>query len=480
MKPKQNLLKSPQTACASKKRENLLSPIFNFQFSAFHSGLRRVARAALAVLLVSLLVAVPVLAYPSYYTDTEEGYVQGEPPTWPLPPPPPPGPEPPGSPDFPDWVLEQPMPNWMFEVDEFPDWFFELEQEPVWFHQITRLPAWFFTITEIPDWFFPEEGEEPEYPYYYDPEDPDYDYEYPEEDYPEEPGYYDPEDPGYYDPEDFDGLDPEREPPTPERRMYETSIGGGLSVFSSVPNGMITNGPVYLVFSSELVTLTRNGMFHPHTPGEPLEAGGIYALTMQTEDFLSVDVLSFRIITVPVNDLISFNAPYGFVLSEVILDGISLLITDPRGFETLWDGVYEFTVSSARFGTTYEVTVTKDTVPPQLIFTQLGGGGEMEAVYISVEGNSAFEGPVIFSGEEGYILHITLGRDVITPLHNILTEPGRYNITVTDIAGNTSFYSFRILYVMNFPTVWVIIITSALAIWLAVYLVKNRMKARVR
>jgi hypothetical protein len=278
--------------------------------------------------------------------------------------------------------------------------------------------------------------------------------------------------------DEADNTENNTQPPLP----YETVIGVDEFIYSNVPSGLITNDPVYLMYPTENVSITRNGLPFAHIPGTPIETNGVYVVSVTLEMQLRLDVLHFRIVTTPVNDISEFTAPDGFVIEEAIVDGVAKQILDPRVFPVFDDGEYHLTF--ARGDTRYAVTVRINRTPPQLTFMRLTETGNMEEIFISPDGDAFFEGPVLFTplnqGDDLFTIQTVFNRSAYVPNNNTLTEPGRYRLTVTDTAGNSTTYTFRILYIMDVPTVWIIIIASILIVTLVVYLIHNRMSIRVR
>jgi hypothetical protein len=260
---------------------------------------------------------------------------------------------------------------------------------------------------------------------------------------------------------------------------YEFNLGGDAILTSNIPNGMITNGPVVLQFPTGEVSIQRNGIPFPYIPGTAIEMGGEYTLFVVVA-YQWVETFRFRVVTIPVNDLVEFAAPEGFVLTEVLHNGIPQVIADPHVFLITDDGDYQVTFAGGDSVHTAQVTVDRET--PRLVFMRMLGDGRMEEIFVSPEGDSAFEAPVTFTpmGDRAYTLQVVFNRAAINPAPTTLTEPGRYHITVTDAAGNQAVYTFRILYIMDVPTVWIIVIASLLIAALGIYLVHNRMTVRVR
>jgi hypothetical protein len=263
---------------------------------------------------------------------------------------------------------------------------------------------------------------------------------------------------------------------------YETVIGVGELLLSNIPNGLITNGPVFLLFPTENVTITRNSLPFAYIPGTPIELAGQYVVSVTMEVQLRVDVFHFRVVTTPINDLAEFTAPEGFDITEALVDGIPMQILDPRVFPVWEDGEYHltFTGRDAQYGVTVHIKRT----PPQLVFMRLTESGSMEGMTVPEDGDGMFEGPVVFApaeqGDNLLTIQVIFNRSAYSPTNNTLTEPGRYRLTVTDVAGNSTTYTFRILYIMDVPTIWIIIIASLMVVALGVYLTRNRLTMRVR
>ena len=391
---------------------------------------------------------------------------------------------------FPEWFNRLPyLPEWIYMVDELPEWFYQLERPPVWFYDIPRVPSWFYQITEIPEWFYPEEG--PEVPD--GGEGSDY-WEHPPgwedgkggstpfdregtEDW-ERPEYWDPSgelewpDPPD-DPGDVGNGENIREPEEPVSH-YDSSIypfvykmPGDYGLFaSSVPFGMITDGGVRIDYPPIYIRILRGEDEYNHSPGEQITQDGVYtAITLGGDT-----VFWFRIITAPVNDLSAYPAPSGFYLQEVSSNHRTETMLNSDLYEVEEDGIYRFSLADKETGELFRVvTVTLDTTPPTLTFD----GWE--------EGEVRTMAPVrYFPDELDAIVTVTKDGQSFFSAQDTLEEAGRYIITVTDLAGNETVYSFRLTAGMNISAIWVIIIFVLLLAALAVFLIRNRRKARVR
>lgn len=389
--------------------------------------------------------------------------------------------------EFPQWFNAlSDMPVWVFNVDEFPDWFYTLESEPVWFRQVNRIPAWFFTIEEIPEWFYHTEEEETEPDIIMPPEEdntppppieiiapviispavaPPFDSE--------------PSIPAMNFPDDLDLLDYYREfnddywetDFNNTQRFFPVSPGlssdeGRFTV--SVPNGFTTSQDVQFSGLLEDYMITRNGETLEWFGGF-LSEQGEYAIYYA--DNPEEPLYTFSIIKHAVN-VLEYSVPDGFAIRSVSYNGESLVLNNNKTFtaQAQDEGEYVITVaqlSAADSPLTWENTFVLKTTPPVVLFDGLGE-------------NMTSEGTVLFwSEQEGVALR--LERDgVIINTTGTVSEPGRYTLTATDAAGNSTVYSFRIFYTMDVPAVWAIIITVLLIASVAGYVFYCRKKTRVR
>jgi len=354
--------------------------------------------------------------------------------------------------ELPAWVFggNQPIPDWLYSVDELPDWFYDLPSEPTWYRQIDRIPAWFYTITEIPDWFYPAPGEEMPA---INPED-------------------EPVIPGVPEPE---------VPAEPEFKIYEYRFGENEKLTTNIPKGIITDDRVILDFTPGTLGITQNGDFISYRLGDYLTESGKYTLVLAS-DFVT-EVFDFTIVSTPVNFLSAYTVPEDFTIVEALFAGTSRQIPNNKSFEMNSDGDYQFTITDKDFETVYTVSLTLKTAPPVLTFSRLTEDGEKIEVEWTEEGGDAFEGPIVYSSSEidDYTISVTYNRSAInTPGNHTLRESGRYRINVVDAAGNTAQYTFRIIYIMDVPTGWIIAISAILLAALTAYLIRYRIKARVR
>ncbi|MCL2096407.1 MAG: hypothetical protein FWH10_05820 [Oscillospiraceae bacterium] len=384
---------------------------------------------------------------------------------------------------FPEWFDQiGNMPAWVLGVDEFPDWFYELPEEPFWFATLTRIPAWFYTLTEIPGWFYPEPEPETEPPTQRPtappterptersaetttadesgirhPFDDDYVFDY---DY--IPGYdYSNDDYSY----DYD--DESEAFPTTFAFQYPAG-----TLYSSVPNGLITSGEARFRGDFESLFVTQDDLPFEWNGGIIFSHGDYRVYYSEAgEEFegaeYGTEILRFRIITRPVGDLGQYTIPENFSLQSVSYEGENVVLDSEGIFYPELDGVYTFTVGYKENPLFFTSEITVKRTPPVILFEGL-------------DDNMTSEEPVVYRAEEAGVSVRAYHDGVEIPVTGMVSLPGRYLLTAEDVAGNVSEYEFRLFYVMNISGVWVIVIASAMIAAIIGYCVYCRVKVRVR
>ena len=135
---------------------------------------------------------------------------------------------------------------------------------------------------------------------------------------------------------------------------------------------------------------------------------------------------------IPVS-LTRLEAPYGYEISEVILDGRRIAGNTGERIELVSDGYYEVHFMPLTPGLPEWISHFKrDATPPALVFSPKLTAEPMD-------------GPVTFTPTEGGA-QIKVSLDNIeTKLYNMTAAAaGRYVIEVSDSAGNSSEYSFTV------------------------------------
>ena len=252
-------------------------------------------------------------------------------------------------------------------------------------------------------------------------------------------------------------------------RMFVYNVpNSNLSIYSSVANGMIVRGPVRLEYDSGLnARLYLDGEEDENMDLDNLTKTGSYSLVVSGAD-VEQQMLTFTIIPEKTGALNNYKLPLGFDLTEITVSGIPKEITDVGNADMSENGEYIISYHCNLTGVDYGLNVTVDHIPPE----------------ITLEGveNGVARGPVTVKDDDGSdSLTVLLDGESITyPSDGRLTLPGKYEVTVTDDAGNSIVESFEIQFYLNyqgllFGLLFLAVIGAAIA-----YMVWSRKNLRVR
>jgi len=240
-------------------------------------------------------------------------------------------------------------------------------------------------------------------------------------------------------------------------------------MYTSVPNGMITNMEVRLIYPTGLVYITLDGeAFFPD--GEIFGINGRYEIFSIEDPYRPFFV--FTVASGPVNFLEVFTAPNGYIITDATFNYDACEIEDDRSL-SLEDGFYAIYIMEDRTPPagverqTFMIHLIIDRTHPLLYFNG-----------VDEEGN-AF-GEVTFAADKEVSIRIVRNGSHYAENLWILDEPGHYLIIAVDLAGNEIVYELRILYRMDAAGWWIIALFAALVLGLVAYLIRNRMKIRVR
>ena len=260
-------------------------------------------------------------------------------------------------------------------------------------------------------------------------------------------------------------------------QMYTQELMSGTVFHTSVPNGMLTPGPVTLTVPEGLTVIAqKDDQPYELTQGAPIQEAGIYRLEFQetkVDYALNYDMppfFIFRIINSPVNNLELFNTPLGFAVTSFEKDGAPLSIEDDTCVSLKEDGKYSIGIVSDEWKKQYVLDLEKDTVPPQINLAGVEGGmstGTSVTVEQLSEDIKLVEVYRNGSRDEGY-----RGGDI--------TDSGNYRVMVYDDAGNVSRYAFQMKYKMNAASVVSIVLVILCGAAIAVYVRKVKKDVKVR
>lgn len=247
---------------------------------------------------------------------------------------------------------------------------------------------------------------------------------------------------------------------------YELGSVSPNRVYASVAYGMVTTEPVNIIIpSGAIATLYRDGKAVENPDFGYISEPGSYVLSVSGSSTQSVQPLSFTIVGITTGALDSYRMPDGFSVTSIVLDGEQQPFMANEA-SLITEGEYFITYQCAATGLTYNLNVNVDHTPPQL---------ELANVKNGVAG-----GPVDISDvEDGCAISISCDGKAIS-YNKRLTQNGIYKIVLTDVAGNTNTYNFRITFYFNVTSILFILTVIGLLAALVGYLLFTRKHLRVR
>ena len=255
---------------------------------------------------------------------------------------------------------------------------------------------------------------------------------------------------------------------------YRISLLTGDSFSSNIPDGMVTNGTVtFLEGEGMRFEVTRGGEPVEYTSGDYLSESGDYIVipvidNLDYESYYRINkpLFRFRIVNDTVSDMGAFTAPETMTISAVrhgsedVSQKVMLSDTSAALSE---DGRWEVDLTGEGGSTT--VVVNRDTVPPK--------------VTVKTEPNAAH---ISYESEDIVRATLTRGAEVVSDgdLLTVVTQAGRYHLTVTDIAGNVTEKDFAVQYRINIFAILAIVIVFTLIAALIIFLRRVKTNVRVR
>ena len=304
-----------------------------------------------------------------------------------------------------------------------------------------------------------------------------------------------------------------------QKGMYRYALSKNTVFSSSVPNGVITNGEVYIDISDKVAySFTRNGEKYNYSRGESIDEDGVYKLTVTVNntsdlkfDFsnlnFSLDSLDgmqggeneteqitetknsevtvtdeawglangtvfefkFRIINKACNNINIFNLPQDYAFESIIFDENNIEnVKKLNSFSLNDDGKYVFSI--------YDTKNPKKKFTTEIILKTNLPILKIQGV---VNGLTTYDSVVIDTYESDVTYTATCNGETIRPYGGAFSEAGLYSVKAKDEAGNTNEYTFRILYTMNLSSGTVIAIVVIIIISLVGYVVYLKKHMRV-
>lgn len=226
----------------------------------------------------------------------------------------------------------------------------------------------------------------------------------------------------------------------PEKKAYGYYAGEEI-VYANVADGMIVKGKVSVkVPEAVKAKLYWEGRSMDFTGGN-ISRLGSYTVEV-TVDATTIQLFSFTIVNSDTNVVLNYNMPEGFRITKATLDGAEIDYT--RKFVDMSkEGHYIISYECSKAGVPYTLDVTVDMTPPTVVIEGVDEDGKAR-------------GPVAVTHklEKDTMVITRNGEEYKTMLGSVLTQSGRYVVTVTDPAGNSTEYHFTIMVYLD-KSAWI-------------------------
>ena len=252
---------------------------------------------------------------------------------------------------------------------------------------------------------------------------------------------------------------------------YTLPNNNTISVRSNVPDKMITTKSVSIYYDSDILAkLYLDGEELDTTDMDltEIEDVGSYALVISDADS-EYQLLSFTIVPEKTGMIYNYQMPDGFEIVEVAIDDEVQNISDKKIAKMKNDGDYLVSYKCKASKVEYVLKVTIDHTSPAL---EIDG----------VDDDGRAHGPVTVSGiEKDDSVTVTKdGEKFKLDKEGYIKMPGKYEISVTDDAGNNVTREFEIKFYLDRQGLLFGLLALAVIISIVVYMVRARKKLRVR
>lgn len=245
-----------------------------------------------------------------------------------------------------------------------------------------------------------------------------------------------------------------------DKFIYTADETAGIKVISTVADGMVTNYSVSLEYGKGTdFVLYKDGAKLDEQDLSAIKQTGSYVL-----QYKGRKVLEFRIIG-EYSTIEFFNAPKGFYIKDVLLDGEGAQFSYGSA-ELSGEGTYDVSYVCEATGKSYSFKTITDRTAPELVLEELDEKGRAR-------------GPVDLSDREANsILKITLDGEE-QRVSDTLTQSGRYVVTIADRAGNYNTYDFTIMIYFNTSSITFFILILAVIGGISAYIIISAKRLKV-
>ena len=248
--------------------------------------------------------------------------------------------------------------------------------------------------------------------------------------------------------------------------VYPVDDEGG-EISCTVCDGMIVQNNVDLSATDNVVpTVYINGTVSNQADGQFTYAGSYVVTVMNAGE--EKQVLSFTICGNETNNVMGYAMPDGFDIISVTLDGEEVAYSG--GYVDMsQEGKYYIAYECYENNVQYALNLEVDITAPVLTFEGLDEDGKAR-------------GPVNIVNEDpdASVAISKDGKDYPMVLSYVLTQSGKYVVTVTDKAGNSSEYQFIIMIYLDSYGIILLIMFVLIIIAAGAYVYYTRTHLKTR
>ncbi|MCQ2517789.1 MAG: hypothetical protein MJ119_03420 [Lachnospiraceae bacterium] len=231
------------------------------------------------------------------------------------------------------------------------------------------------------------------------------------------------------------------------REIFVGSVDGEEVFTMNVPpDSIVSSGVKFDSKDCLMIMVYRDGDVYVPSEENMITSPGRYRIELiaavkgndkdlifQGQGGMFSSAVSFRILPDKVCDLGCITAPKDFRIESVTLDGKRIDTVSEYNALLTADGEYSVLFTGTESDVSYTTDFEKDTIAPFLIFDKSFDGKRVKAPLSISPSEKDTEMSVFLEGNQ-----LIVNEDV-------LFQPGRYQVTISDKAGNSRNYSFYII-----------------------------------
>lgn len=227
-----------------------------------------------------------------------------------------------------------------------------------------------------------------------------------------------------------------------EKNGYAYTLPNGKIFYTTVPIGGISNTQVLIKLDSgvNIYSIRKDGKLIPIKEPHSFYDSGFYEIVLRSNE-LGFDgdesykiTLTFQILSDVKPHFINYlKAPMGFLMDEIVVDGVVKTPDNSQYTELKKDGNYEILFKGVEQpDIIYQCKFCRDTTPPRVVFSE-----KIRSEIISH--------PIKYSSPEADI-NLVLYKNFksVHATNNLISQNGNYVLVASDEAENESTYVFTI------------------------------------